>query len=125
MTVVKDDINGVDSVRSEDLFQKPVVYAMVGIKKSQKGREEQVNIRDLIPAQDYVSVAGLEAYKTNPRKDPPVAIRLNPKSGLPSRTVIQEGHTRLGAALLRGESTARIKIHDLFEDDRGMYRFRK
>jgi hypothetical protein len=116
---VKDHVNGVDSVESERLFGKPYVQAIAGLSpKTTETSKENVNIADLEPGQHYVATAGLHHYIDTPRKDLPDIVRLKYKDGR-VRNIISEGHTRIGAALLRGEQQVPAKVWHFVEGNRG------
>lgn len=90
------------SVGTEAIFgRKPVImYADFGRWGTNKAHLVQQDLSTLTPAQESIPRAGLEAYIKEPPAERPHVIRMND-----GRDVISAGHTRLGAAILRGETT--------------------
>lgn len=117
-----DPVSGVNSVPSSALFSKPVLAMTPSLNPKKVFNVKNVNVAidELHPAQEYVTVAGLKAYIDAPRKDPVDVVNLIAKDGT-SRQVLAEGHTRTGAAKLRGETTILATIWHYAENDRGVY----
>ena len=62
-----------------------------------------VPLTELEPSQELVAIGGLRKYIESPRRDRPDVARVFVRDRV--RWVVQDGHTRLGAARLRGEAT--------------------
>jgi 4a-hydroxytetrahydrobiopterin dehydratase len=109
------------SVRAADLFGMPSASFQLPMnRKTTANAVEVVPLDRLEPSQDTVSKAGLAAYIVKPRRDPPDVARLTTRDGR-VRLVVHEGHTRLGAAKLRGEPMMEARVWDYMQTASGDY----
>jgi hypothetical protein len=93
------------------------VRVPLNVKTTQNERK-LVPISSLEPTQDKIPVDGLRAYITRSRRDPPDVLHIVMNGGK-ERWVIQEGHTRVGVALLRGDSEVEARVWEFVETPAG------
>jgi 4a-hydroxytetrahydrobiopterin dehydratase len=107
------------SVRAADLFRRPAVDLHLPLnRKTTRNAVQPVPVIQLEPSRALVSVSGLDAYVLKPRRDPPDVAHIVMRDGR-ERWVIQEGHTRLGAAVLRGDETLPVRVWEFEQADTG------
>jgi len=107
------------AVRAADVFRAPVTTLKVPLnRKTTQNAVQSVRLDTLEPTRDLLPVAGLSAYVVKPRRDPPDVAHVVMRSGR-ERWVIQEGHTRLGAAVLRGDETLPARVWEFEQADTG------
>ena len=73
-----------------------------------------IPLEDLEPRQEFVPVQGLESYIAQPRRDPPDVARVVMRDGT-ERMLVQEGHTRIGAAILRGDHEMPVRLWEFVQ----------
>jgi hypothetical protein len=114
----QQSFNGTPSVRTIDVFQKASANITLPLnRKTTENNVVSVRLGLLEPNQGFIPVAGLAAYVTRSRRDPPDVSHLVHRDGR-ERWVIQEGHTRLGAAVLRGETEREARVWEFVESER-------
>lgn len=107
------------SIRAMDLFGRP--NAKITLPLNRKTTEQAIvptRLDRLEPNQDFITVGGLSAYVRKSRRDPPDVAHIVYADGR-ERWIVQEGHTRIGAALLRGESVRDCRVWEFREGERG------
>lgn len=107
------------SVRTQAVFNRPATG--VSFPLNRKTTQQAITLMpltDLEPRQEYVPVQGLASYIARPRRDPPDVARVKMRDGK-TRLFVQEGHTRLGAGVLRGDATMPMRIWDFEQNDSG------
>ena len=99
-----------ESIRSVTLFGRSMLpFTMPLNRKTTQSAIVEVQIATLEPSHDLIPVGGLEAYIVKPRNDPPDVAHVVMYDGA-ERYIILEGHTRLGAAKLRGENLYPVRL---------------
>jgi uncharacterized membrane protein (UPF0127 family) len=90
------------------VFKQPGEMRIFGLKPSDVKRAKtlEVSLDKLIPSQSFIPKQGLKAYSRRAPTEEPLVVRFQGKYYL------QTGHTRLGAAILRGDQTAKVKVLD-------------
>lgn len=109
-----------EMVRSSALFKKSVSDLTLPLnRKTTENSVRKVLIADVEPRQELIPVSGLTKYVTQPRRDPAdvAQIEMNGKT----RYVLQEGHTRVAAAILRGETTIDMRVWEFTQDAAGKF----
>jgi hypothetical protein len=107
------------AVRSSDVFQHPVVGLRAPLnRKTTANAVQSLPLTRLEPTTETIPVQGLEKYFVQPRRDPPDIAHAVMRNGR-ERWLIQEGHTRLGAAKLRGDECADCRVWEFTEGERG------
>jgi len=107
------------AVRAADVFKAAVTPLKVPLnRKTTQNVVQPVRLDTLEPTRELLPVAGLSAYVVKPRRDPPDVAHVVMRSGR-DRWVIQEGHTRLGAAVLRGDETLPARVWEFEQADTG------
>lgn len=110
---------GVASVRALDLFgQRPAPIVLPLNRKTTESEIKIIPLAGIEPRASFVSVEGLKAYLAKPRKDAPDVAHLTMRDGS-ERWILQEGHTRLGAAKLSGETERECRVWEFRENERG------
>jgi 4a-hydroxytetrahydrobiopterin dehydratase len=109
------------SVRAMDVFGKaPTSIALPLNRKTTASEVVSLPLdTPLEPRQEHIPVAGLQAYVVKPRRDPPDVAHVLPQDGGQGRYLIQEGHTRLGAAKLRGDASLDARVWQFQEHPDG------
>jgi pterin-4a-carbinolamine dehydratase len=118
LSTVKDS-TGPTSVKTQELFRRPraAVHVPLNVKTTQYERKT-VPLDQLEPTQDKIPVEGLRAYIKSSRRDPPDVLHVVMANGT-ERYIIQEGHTRLGVAVLKGQTTAEAKVWEFVQNAQG------
>lgn len=113
------DGTGPLSVKASEVFGRPAVAIKVPLNlKTTENARKLVRIRGLEPTRDTIPVEGLRAYLHAPRKDPPDILHIKMRDGR-DRLVIQEGHTRIGAGILRRGHFMDARVWEFVEDASG------
>lgn len=118
LPTVSGGVGTPDMVRSSALFRKPKSDLQLPLnRKTTENRIAVVQLEDVEPLQEFVPVSGLTRYISQPRRDPPDVVRLAMAGKV--RWVLQEGHTRVAAALLRGETSMEMRIWEFEQNPAG------
>lgn len=109
------------SVRAIDIFGRaPAAIVLPLNRKTTESNVQTIPLTDLEPTQLFIAAKGLAAYMIRSRRDPSDVAHIVMRDGR-ERMVIQEGHTRLGAAILRGDLTADVRVWEFVEDAAGKF----
>lgn len=108
------------SVRAMDIFQQaPAPHLVLPLnRKTTESALQLLPLTHLEPTQAFIPVRGLAAYLARSRRDPPDVAHVVMRDGR-ERWVVQEGHTRLGAAILRGDAARDVRVWEFVEDAQG------
>jgi len=118
LATVKDGV-GPTSVKSSNVFRRPAVQLRVPLnRKTTVNVRQDIPLDRLEPTQEKIPAVGLQVYIVRPRRDPPDVLHVVMRDGR-DRLVVQEGHTRLGAAVLRGETTMNARVWEFVQDAAG------
>jgi hypothetical protein len=113
------DAGAPPSIRTRDVFgHPPCAWKFPLNRKTTANGVQTLPLATLAPTLASMPTAGLAAYLTRPRRDPPDVAHLTRRDGS-ERFVIQEGHTRAAAALLNGATTMPVRVWQFVENDRG------
>lgn len=113
------DSGGPVSIKSQDVFRRPVVAIKLPLNvKTTVNARRPVPLDQLEPTHEQIPVAGLKAYITKPRRDPSDVLHVVMRNGR-ERYLIQDGHTRLGAALLRGAQEFEARVWEFVQTAAG------
>jgi hypothetical protein len=95
-------------VNAGDVFDQPHANVLFGTPKetSKLWTRTLVDVRDLIPTQNYIPREGLRAYMKAPPKGRPEVVSENGK------LYITAGHTRIGAQILGGARFVTVNLVD-------------
>lgn len=97
-----------DEVQIESVFSKKPVSFLVGYSDDLLTPKtvRRLRLSELTPSQDFIPREGLRAYidGTPLSKGLPVVVEFE------GRTIVLEGHTRIGAAIMRGEEDLAIHV---------------
>ena len=108
-----------DSVRTQAVFGcAPCAIALPLNRKTTENALKTIPLDGLEPRQDFMPVKGLEAYLKRPRQDPADVAHVIMRDGR-ERWIVQEGHTRLGAAKLRGDESYRVRVWEFVQTETG------
>ena len=122
---------GVESVRTSDIFKRPASkYKGALNRKTTANSIGTVPLADLEPTVETLPLAGVERLITHPRRDPADIMVVRGGSDGSRRYVVQDGHARLAAAILRGSETVEARLWnfeidalgDLVPEPRGLHR---
>ena len=95
------------SVRASDIFSAPAAAIKLPLnRKATANAVQSLTLAPLEPSQELIPRQGVESYVIRPRRDPPDVAHVVMRDGR-ERWIIQEGHTRLAAAVLRGRVAPR------------------
>jgi hypothetical protein len=109
------------SVRAQAVFGRaPTGLALPLNRKTTQQAITTLPLTDLEPRQEAITAQGLEAYIARPRRDPPDVARVQMRDGK-TRLLVQEGHTRLGAAVLRGDAEMPMRVWDFTQGETGSF----
>lgn len=107
------------AVRSIAVFGKaPTGIALPLNRKTTKQEIRPIPLVNLEPRQELIPKGGLEKYIVRPRRDPADVAHVVMRDGS-HRWLIQEGHTRLGAAYLRGDEDMAVRVWEFVQNDSG------
>lgn len=108
-------------VRTQAVFGRaPTGIALPLNRKTTQQAITPLTVTDLEPRQEFVPVPGLQSYIVRPRRDPPDVARVQMRDGR-VRLLVQEGHTRLGAAVLRGDTEMPVRVWEFVQTDTGSF----
>ena len=108
-----------ECVRAVEVFGRPPTGIAVPLnRKTTQQAILTLTLEGLEPRQELVPVQGLESYIVKPRRDPADVARVQMRDGR-ERLLIQEGHTRLGAAVLRGDTEMPVRVWEFVQTDTG------
>ena len=107
------------SVRAATVFGRPSTGLALPLnRKTTINVIKPIPLTDLEPRQESIPVHGLNAYIVKSRNDPADVVHVVMRDGR-ERYLIQEGHTRLGAAKMRGDETLPARVWEFVENDAG------
>ena len=107
------------SVRTVSVFgHGPCGLSFPLNRKTAENAVTTIPLDGLEPRQESMAVKGLESYIVRSRRDPPDVVRYRTRDGR-ERFIVQEGHTRLGAAVLRGEAEMPVRLWEFVESPTG------
>lgn len=108
------------SVRTSDVYGRPPALLKIRAEALLQKTQAVVELAQLEPNQEFLPVEGLRTYIVTPRLDPPDVVRIVSSDDEPERFIVWDGHTRIGAAILRGESTFEVMLSAVKKKD-GMF----
>jgi len=113
-------VTAMRTVPTPVLFRRPVAAIRTPLNRKTTASDVFALSRaiPLEPTALTVPIQGLEAYLRRPRRDPADVVHAVMQDGR-ERWLIQAGHTRLGAALLRNDPTLRARVWEFVEDAEG------
>ncbi len=109
------------SVRSIAIFgRSPTGVSLPLNRKTTQQAIRPIALDKLEPRIEMIPAKGLESYAVRPRTDPPDVAHIVMRDGT-ERWLIQEGHTRLGAAVLRGDESMPVRVWEFTQNDRNTF----
>jgi hypothetical protein len=105
-------------IRSDDIYENKYVPFIMGMTLADQKRyiETTIDLSEVTPTQKFIPHGGLKEYIGNPPDELPEVYRYFGAEGdkYNGKLFVAAGHTRMGAAILRGETTVKVKYYEVY-----------